>query len=441
MENNKEEQITAYERKAALESSIFNLFKKETFYGNLVQELTIKYNETIPTAAIGFNPKIEKFEIMLNPRFFIKCLNNDFRISVLQHELLHFTFKHLIRAPLKDMKPEEHMKFNLAADMAINQYISPLPNGCDVCRNVKIKSPEEWQSLHKDNQYCPGKCVDVKDWKLDDGSLFPTFQTMDTYYNLIKDEEQKQKGNSSTKGNVGDQLERFGTWDEHKWEELDEETKQKLLDEAKKVLKRTIEKTQYSHSKVPDHVKDMLDDLEAQTEKLNAKRILESCIKKTLTGQDRRSTWTKPNRKYGVYNAGSKIGDVPNLNMYVDTSGSISVTELNQFLKVMNEFLKVGSKQCFLGFWHTSLYNKNKYRLNREIEKSVLESGGTDVQCVIDDIVKTKPNLSIILTDLYFDEPSYLGLTDEILFIVSKGGNKQHSLGKKYKVIYLEDIK
>jgi predicted metal-dependent peptidase len=411
------------DKKNALQNAIYKLTLSEAFYGNLLQELTIKYTMQVPTAGITFNQKASQYEVYIYPQFFLS-LTNEQRVATFQHEVLHFTNKHLFRLPFLDanIADEDKKLYNIAGDMAINQFIRDLPKGC----------------------------VDVAQWKLDDGSAFPTFQNMETYNELIKSEKQKQKkngkdqgegkGGDKTKGNVNEQMDKYREFDKHMWDSLDEETKKKMLEEAKKLIKRTVEKTSYSHSIVPDSVKDLLDEIDKLSFGINYKQILKAVLKRTVCSSDREGTWKRPNKRYGVYSPGTRVGNLPNLSMFVDTSGSISVNEMNEFFNIISGFLKVGSRHCFLGLWHTALYYKKKFKLNGQLMKEDLQSGGTDITPAMLDIKKTNPNLAIILTDGYFGECN-VKITSEIIFIISKGGNKDHPLKHVGKTILLEHLK
>jgi len=401
------------DRKNALQAAIFYLTAQQPFYGAMLQELTIKFTGSIPTAGITFNKKANQFEMYINPTFFME-LKPEERVAVFHHEILHFTNQHLFRVPfLSDNTSNEEKKlFNIAGDMAINQYILDLPK----------------------------EAVNVKDWKLDNGNAFPTYQNMEYYHELIKEEKKKQKENGNTQGNVNDLLDKYKEFDVHDWDSLDEETKKKMLEEAKKVVKRTIEKTSYSHSNVPGSIKDLLTELESLSAGLNYKAILRAVIKRTVSAADREGTWKKPNKRYGAYSPGTKVGNLPQLHIYADTSGSISTTELNGFLKIISEFLKVGARDCMLGLWHTELYYKEKYKLRSVLDPEVVQSGGTTLTQVLQDIVKCKPDLSIILTDGYYDGEA-IKPTTEMLWIISDGGNKDHPMKHIGKTILLEGLK
>jgi predicted metal-dependent peptidase len=393
--------ITEFDKKKALESSLYYFTVQQPFMGSMIQELTMKYSEQVPTAGITFAKDQQQFEIYFNPEYFCS-LSRDERVAVLHHEILHFTNKHLFRLPFMKASEEDRQMYNIAGDMSINQYIQNLPKGC----------------------------VDVKDWKLDTGQPFPTFQSMETYYDLLK----------NNKKNNEEQMKGYKPFDSHDWEELDEETKQKMLEEAKKIVKRTIEKTQYGHSSVPDSIKDLLEELNTMSAALNYKQILKNAIKKSVSVSDRESTWKRPNKRYGVMSPGSKLGSLPVLQFFNDSSGSISLTEQNEYLRIMDDFLKVGSRKCVLAFWHTTLYYKKPYRRGQEFKREDIESGGTDVTCVMEDIKKSKPDLSFILTDGYFDRCN-VETTSEIIWIISKGGNKDHPMKHIGKTILLEHLK
>ncbi len=409
-----------------LQSCIYQIVRDNPFIGGLLQELTFKFNNSIPTAAIGFNKTTQKYELLFNLEFFKKH-DKTARIAILTHEILHFLHKHLFRWQLMDVKMEDRFLWNIAADMAINQYIKGLPEGG----------------------------IDVKDYKLKDGTPFPKFLTMEQYYDLIqqnRDQEQKGKPqkekdeNGEPKmgtGNEGpnkEQLDKYEPFDEHNWDELSDEEKERMAREAEKLVKRTIEKTAYSSSNVPGYVNDFLTELETFLRKLNYKAILRAAIKKTVMSQDREHSWKRPNKRYGEFAPGTSLSRVPRINMYVDTSGSISHTELNEFLDVIDNFLKAGSKECRLVLWHTQPYYNKKYKLKQRVKIHDLQSGGTDADPTLELIKKSNPDLSIILTDGYFS-PTSIKLTNDLIWIISKGGNKEHPNKKLGKTIPLEAIK
>lgn len=403
-----------------LESAIFQLSLTNPFYSALLQELTVKFSPIIPLAALIYDKKNTEFSIYLNPDKFCEFPLEQ-RTSILFHEILHFTHSHIFRMPKKDDIEQDKLQ-NIAMDMAINQYIKGLPP----------------------------KCIDVKRFKLNDGNPFPLFETAENYYDLLNQNQQnnkdelakyKTKGKpGSSNGQEGDSVDDSSVLDEHDWEEMSDEEKNNMLKDAEKLIKRTIEKTSNLHSDIPAAIKDLLEQIDAKVTGISYKQILMRAIKKTVSSFQRRNTWSKPNKRYGKYSPGTTSAKFPKINVYIDSSGSMSHTELNQSLNILNGFLKAGDKKCNLGLWHTNLYYFKSFKYNNEITEDMLESGGTDVTGVMEHIAKTIPNLSIICTDGYYDRVDKK-ITSDIIWIILEGGNENHPMKNIGKTIYMKGLK
>lgn len=432
-------------------SCLYKILRDNAFIGGLLQELNFKFDNTsVPTAAIYFNPKTSKFELLINTDFF-QSKTADEKVAILTHEILHFLHNHLMRFGEMDVPMEDRKYWNIAADMSINQFIPNLPEGC----------------------------IKVEDFKTADGKVFPKYKSMDVYHDLIDKnrEKDKTKGKDLAKpdgtpekdshgndmvdengkpfqnedgtpkqgtGNEGsnkNQLDKYKEFDEHDWDALPEEDKERMLREMKNVLNRTIEKTSYSSTSIPGNVQDILKEIETHLQKFNYKAILKAAIKKTAMAQDREHSWKRKNKRYQNYAPGTTNSKIPKLNMYVDTSGSISYRELNEFLDVIDGFLKQGTKTCSLALWHTDMYYKKKYKVNSRLQQAEVQGGGTDPDPVLEDILKTKPELSIILTDGYFDMTDVNLKTKDIIWIISEGGNINHPNRHLGKTIPMKGIK
>lgn len=402
-----------FDRKGALESALYYLVQEQPFYGSLLQELNIIYTEMIPTAAIAYNKKLDLMQLMLNTEYFCKMPITE-RKAVLMHEILHFCHQHLWRYQEKKKSDDDQTLFNLAADMAINQFIQGLPKGC----------------------------VNVNNFKQKDGTPFPKFKTMEFYWELLekldgKNAQQEAKGKGERTPNQ-DELEKYlgKPFDRHDWEELSDDDKQKMLEESKRLIKRTVEKSSFSHNNLPDSIKDLLEQIESQISGINYKAILKNILKRTICANDRENTWNKPSKRYGIYAKGTKIGRIPNILFLVDTSGSISYTEMCEFFKVVDGFLKLGQKTCKVGFWHTDLYKIKKYKTFKDINENDIEAGGTDPGPALRYAEERSPDLVVMLTDGFFGEEGKYRLSN-VLWCISKTGNMNHPykyLGKTLQI-------
>lgn len=393
-----------------IQKAIYSLFKKEPFFALLLQEINIRMTPQVPTMGVSFDKKINKFFMYINPSFY-KKMNGTEQQAVLIHEILHILHKHILNVRMIDTK--DRAMLNIAMDMSINQYITGLPNGCPECPT----DPKKIEPCK--NKDCVGKCINVQDWKTKDGKPFPKFKNFETYFDLIKDTKDNSNKDifESYAGNEGQTL------DQHDFEQLSDEEKKDVLKEMKGVLERTIEKSSYGHSQVPEYVKDLLKQIESNIGAINYKKILSQVIKKSLNMLDREHTWHKPNKRYGYLSKGTKVGQIPNAYFLADTSGSISHTEINEFMNVVDNFLKVGQKKCWMGLWHTQLYSVKKYRVGTKLKETDIEAGGTDPNPTLEYIKSKNPDLSVILTDGYFSLPNKK-YSNNILWVIAKNGNK-----------------
>ena len=449
----------------ALASAIYECAKTHPFMGSVLQCLNITYGHQIPTAGICFNTDAKRWDMIINPYFFCKKLSILERKGVLLHELSHITHKHPLRVPFLKISSRKRMLMNIGADMAINQYIKDIPKGCPQCPPMEAKKPCP-------NDMCPGRGIFVEDFfDIDDKTKkqipWETRKTMEYYYEKLltrfqdpdddsgdgdgegeadgeggegKGKGKKAKGNAGGGADTGDLPQ---TLDEHMWDGSAEE--KDMLDATEDLVKRAIVKARLDYSALPDSVKELLEDIKARRAELNYKALLLLAMKRHAAGHDRKHSWTRKSKRFGNKAPGTKVGDLPKLQNYIDTSGSISIEEANEFLEVVDQFLRVGSRKCRLGFFHTALYKDNEYKLGQRVNRADIQSGGTDLTPVMQDILKKKPDLSIVVTDgCYGDVPveSWMRPGEKFpttLFIISQGGTTDHPLKRLGETVKIPD--
>lgn len=428
------EYVTVEEKTQCLATAIYETSKTHPFLGSVLQCLTISYSHTLPTAGILFNTDAKRWDMLVNPFFFCRKLTGPQRKAVLIHELSHITHKHPLRVPFMKISARKRMLMNVAADMAINQFIKDIPKGCQMC-----PPPSEMKPCS--NEMCPGRCIDVADFfdvdeKTGGKMPWPVNQTMEAYYErLIKRFDDPDNDGDDGDGNAGGGAESGDipqTIDEHMWDGAAEE--KDMLDATEELVKRAMVKARLSYDDVPGHVKELLDDIKSRKAELNYRAIIMSAMKKHAAGHDRKSTWTRKSKRFGFKAPGTKVGDLPKLELHLDTSGSVSIEELNEFLEIVDQFLKVGSRKCNLSFFHTATYGRQTYKMGTKIDRSQIESGGTELTETLQDIMKRKGDLSIIITDGCYGNVEYESwlkpgeLFPQVLWIISKEGTEDHPL-------------
>lgn len=440
-----EEFVEPLEKKQALQTAIYDVSKANPFLGSVMQCLDMFYTHIVPRAGIMFDVDGKKWQMAINPHWFAKKLNKKNRKAVLLHEMYHITHKHPMRAPFLRLNQRRRHLMNVGMDMAINQYIVDLPNGCQQCPPLE----EQRQGKTCENKMCPGSCIDVKDYYEYDANNnkvpWELKKTMEYYYmQLIKrydDGDPGEQGDGQGEPGEGNGIpEEF---DSHQWDTNAEETE--MLDATEELIKRAIQKRGLAYDDVPGFAKELLDDIAARRAVLNYRAIILSAIKKNASGFNRESSWTRRSRRWGNKAPGTRSGKLPLISNYIDTSGSISVQEANDHLAITDEFLRVGSRECNVGLWHTDLYFFEKYKLGRRFDKSVFQSGGTHLQPVLEHIIKTEPDLAIIYTDGCYSNVDFESmlppntLMPQILWIISREGYKEHPLVRTGETIKIPD--
>lgn len=108
-----------------LDDLFVSLSFENRFYASLFTRLSKVSSKHVPTAAVGFN-KSKKLTLFYNPTWLFKLTFREAK-AVIKHELGHIIFKHLTRMPVSIYG--DKVKRNIAADIAINPFISGMPEG------------------------------------------------------------------------------------------------------------------------------------------------------------------------------------------------------------------------------------------------------------------------------------------------------------------------
>ena len=337
-----------------------SLMLKEPFYGYFLIGLNKKYIKTIPTAGVskhGIN-----VQLAVNPEFF-EGLNEKQQIGLLKHELLHVSFGHLI---MRD-RFKCHKLFNIAADLEINQYIEDdyLPEG-----GITM---EMFADLNLDSR-------------------------AGTTYYYEKLEEAQQQGNCSALDDILNQMNGNSAYDHPTWDEFDElsEADKKLVQkQIEHQLKETAEQTIKRQGNVPGELADTIRRLMTiEPPAFPWKQYL-----RRFVGNSSISYTKKLRRKYNkryTGNPGLKIKFKNHICVGVDTSGSVSNSELQEFMNELCHMHKTGHQitvvQCDTEINSVEIFNPKK-------DWDIKGRGGTSFQPVIDHYNEKDYTALIYLTD------------------------------------------
>jgi len=435
LEAAKKETVPASEMKSALQTCIYNTTKSHPFMGSILQIMNITFTHQLPTLGVMFNAEVKRWELLINPKFYCRQMDEKQRKAVMLHELYHITHKHPLRVPFMKLSVHKRRLMNIAMDMSINQYIKDLPNGCSQCPPKDSQQPCE-------NENCCGRGVFVEDFydideKTNKQIPWETRREAEFYYSKLlerfddPDPEDKSGGDAAGNGGGGANTDDLPqTTDTHAWDGSAEESD--MLEATEDLVKRAQVKCRFSYDELPSHIKELLEDIKARKAELNYKAILLNAMKSSLPSNTRVKSWTRKSKRFGNIAPGNRNGDQPKLENFIDTSGSISIEEANSFLDIVDEFLRVGARKCTLNMFHTSNYYREDYKRGQRIKREDIESGGTCLEDSIKTIAKNRPDLAIILTDGYYsdvDETKFVGKNGNFpntVFIISQGGTTDH---------------
>ena len=325
------------------------LMFKEPFYGLFLIGLNKKLNKSIGTACVC--KENINTSLMINPDFWSKQ-DEQTKVAILKHELLHIAFHHL--SQLDSYGDKELL--NIAADIEINQFIEKEWKG------------KTWNGLEIDKK--PFKELNL-----------PKKAGTRVYYDLLQQEVQNNpNGNiakmlGALKGNIGmpgigntpgDGLEGNGgegsgneitiTLDDgstmtvpcthEMWKEFEgmSEADKKLL--GKQIdhqLKEIAEQINKSRGTIPSEMVDYINGLfEIEEPVIDWKSYL-----RRFNGMSTKVYTKKTRRKLNKRFAGNpalKIKQRKNTLVAIDTSGSVGTKDLQEFFNEIHHIYKTGTE-------------------------------------------------------------------------------------------------
>lgn len=386
------------------------LMLKEPFYGLLLLSLNKIWSEKmVPTAGVclkGIN-----YELAINPVFW-ESLPPIQKVGILKHELLHIAFFHL--TDYSDY-PDKQL-LNVAMDIEINQYIDKewLPeNGCFL-----ESFPELNMEAKKGTRY---------------------------YYKIL---EQEKQNNNQCMQALCDAIEKGDSQCElpdgtiveipqHVFDnqELDEATKKLIETQTKHIVNQVADQVQKARGTVPGEIAEILE----RINKIDPPKFDWKGYIRRFTGKSVKTYTKKSRRKYN-----KRMPDLPGLKIKrqkhilaaVDTSGSVSTSELKEFLNEMWHMTKTGSEvtlvQCDTAISHIGKFNPRE-------ELEIHGRGGTEFQPVIDHYNEHLKDYSCLI---YFTDgecPAPENARGQILWVISSKGDTSYLEDTYGELIKLED--
>lgn len=341
--------------KSKLDAAISRLIIFRPLYGTVFMHLNKKESNALPTMGVGITRKTD-LALYYNPEF-VDSLDEKQLRAVLQHEALHVLLHHIVRAHHFNYN---HKLYNIAADLAINSHVEGLPDWCFFPEKME-KDKGGWES----------------------------HQAAEWYYSKLKAKaEENQDAFEQFLSEAGDLLD-----DHSMWEDVDVDIiKEKVRAIAKKAMSNQENKRGWGD--IPGELAQAI--IAANTPVVNWKREVRYFINQVIE-RGRRNTRLRPNRRYGLDQPGSRRNYTAKVLVAMDTSGSVSDSDLQDFATELNSM--IDHVVCDLIFFDHVAYGKPEPYRKKSKEIEVIGRGGTNFFAAMEVAEEFKYDAIIIMTD------------------------------------------
>lgn len=353
----------------------------QPFYGFFLLNINKEYTTRVPTLAVS--PNGVNIKLLINEKFW-NSLNDEAQLAVLTHEINHVCFFHLQMQTDFDDKNI----FNYAADAEVNCYINNLPEGC-----VTVSSLNKELGLQLEER-----------------------QGTKEYYKVLIDFKNKcqKKAEEFLKNHP---LDNHETWKE--FDQLSNPVKKLIENQIKAKLKEAEEATIQTGGSIPGEMSEILKNIKDKPPVFNWKRYFRRLIGNSISSEIQ-STRMRPSKRFPDAK-GIRLKRKPNILVGVDTSGSVSMDELNDFFSEINHIYRSGVEVTVVEC-DTQINNIFKYTGKHNIK--IGGRGGTILNPIIEYYNSHKEhNVCIIFTDgeLYsLDLPK----CNHLIWVITSNGNK-----------------
>ncbi len=347
--------------KALSKAKIGMMMLKDTvFFSTLCLSLDLSLDESVGTAGTDGR------RLIINPSFFLGLTEGE-RIFLLAHETLHVAYLHCLRRGTRDPR-----LYNAAADYVINAELKKrgfhfIQGGLYDPKYADMSTEEVYTKLEQNPNQQPQCMPDLLEG---DGSI-------------------------STQGDI---------------DTIEQEVLAKISRAA------MMAEMSNQAGSVPVGIKRHLEDISKP--KINWRVVLRRFFS-DLSPSD--YSWRRPNRKYMPNYLPKLVSqNLGRIDFAIDTSGSISNEDFNQFISEVHGVMRMlNPKEVGVYQFDHELQGSHVVRSVRDIIKlPFLGGGGTRPQAAIDEFIKHKAKALIMLTDGYFSKRPLIDPKRPVIWII-----------------------
>jgi predicted metal-dependent peptidase len=375
----KEEDKTAFQatpqQEAAVQRElirgIVDMTRHKEFYGHIVQQferVLVKGNHAIQTAAVGRNPGDRFIKLYLNTDFFIKIFESKGQETgwkqmqgVLEHEVLHIVFGHLF------LVFQDRTRGNVAVDLVVNSYIP------------KEKLPEN--------------CCFPDTYGFEEG------KSALWYYTHLQGNAKYQSQCKNGSFGIGGIMSHVAS-SHSKWEDIaDDPVAQEF---AKDIVRKSKDMCNNQYGDIHGDIVSQIDALLKREKPVIPwakvlRMFVASCSESSLD-----YTIKKISKRFNC-RPGTRKEDVLEIAVAIDTSGSISESDLSLFF---NEIRWIWKNGCKVTIYEADCAVCAVYPFKGKFNGNVHGRGGTDLEPALIAVDKKRFDALIYFTDFYAPEIS-----------------------------------
>lgn len=331
------------------------IYQKSPFLATVVSLLPTHIDNSIPTACT--NGK----HILINEAFF-NSLDREQQQFLLAHEVLHCIYHHMTRRDNRDP-----LKWNFAGDYLINQKL--------IQQGFKMIDGGLYDPKYDDN------------W------------TTERIYDDLSDDEVNNTSNPLS-GDIQEPADQSQNQDQTNPISTTAQLEQSINEIVSKAILQLDMANQAGS--VPNDIRRYLEQL--RQPKINWRLVLRRFLFE-LDNAD--YSWNRPRKKllsHGFYLPKLQARNIGNISFAVDTSGSISHGQLNDFIaEVAGVFNTVKPKSIqFMLFDYTLLHNETMSNIKQLLKTPFVGGGGTDINPVLQAFNQSDSKALFVITDGYF---------------------------------------
>jgi len=341
-----------------IEKAFKRLLVKSPFYGLFCLSLPKKIDTSIPTLCV--KKKGINCELCINPDFWAEHTDDE-QIALLTHELSHICLQHMF---ISDSFSNP-MLFNVSADMEVNSYIENLPKSACKASDIGLQNGLGTKAYYEaltQNQNQQKQQAKSPQKPCNGGQGDSESQSQASQSN-----EKKEEDNSSSEENKQPESKENGqkeesqypdfvpqdkkpidshdTWKEFK--NVPEATKQLMQNNIVNIVKSTAEQVEKQRGTIPAELQEMIQKLrEKKPEVFNWKAYFRRLLG-SIYDVNIKSTRRKQSKRFDGA-AGIQHKKKVSILVAVDTSGSVSTKELQDFFSEIEYIYKAGARVTIL---------------------------------------------------------------------------------------------